>query len=260
MRSILLLALLVLPPSAAQAAQTGAYTVEYTGYSHGFTVVKFSGTLKLTPTTYEAHVSFHTAGLAGMMVHADNDSSVMGSFRGDTAMPSVFEGTGHLHGKPRQTRLVYKDGNPTVELLSPPAEQERSLVPPAQTLHTIDTLSAVALVIRQVANTGKCEGSVATFDGRRLATQSVHTAGDEELPVTDRSVFAGHALRCDFEGTQLAGFMRDESEQDLRKPRYGTAWLATPLPNAPPVPVKVKFDNKILGQVTLYLTSVAGAG
>jgi hypothetical protein len=30
------------------------------------------------------------------------------------------------------------------------------------------------------------------------------------------------------------------------------------VPGAPPVPVKVIFENKILGEVTLYLTSVTG--
>jgi hypothetical protein len=30
------------------------------------------------------------------------------------------------------------------------------------------------------------------------------------------------------------------------------------VPGAPPVPVKVIFENRILGHVTLYLTSVTG--
>ena len=50
--------------------------------------------------------------------------------------------------------------------------------------------------------------------------------------------------------------MNNENEDSLRKPRHGTAWLAAVLPGAPPVPVRVAFDNKLLGQVMLYLTSV----
>lgn len=256
-RLIALLAICM--PSVAGATPAGGYSVEYTGYSHGFTVIKLSATLTLSPDAYRAHVIFHTAGFAGMMVHADNDSHANGRFNGNQALPTLFEGSGHLHGTARYTRITYKDTNPVIEALTPPVEQERTSVAGADTLHTIDTLSAVALLVREVAQGGKCEGSVTTFDGRRLATQTVHTTGQEVLPRTQRSIFAGPALRCDFDGRQLGGFMRDENEDDLRKLRHGTAWVADLLPNEPPVPVRVNFENKLLGQVTLYLTAATPA-
>jgi hypothetical protein len=219
-------------------------------------VLKLSGSVDFSSAGYSAHVTFHTAGMVGMMLRSDNDSQVTGLFEPGHAKPALFQGRGNLRGTERVTRIAYDDGNPVVEIIKPPVEKERTAVPPAQTLHTIDTLSAVALLIRNVADTGKCDGAVTTFDGRRLATQTSHTAGEEDLPQTGRSMFQGKALRCDFEGRQLAGFVTDENEDDLRKPRYGTAWLAPMLPNAPPVPVRVAFENKILGKVILYLTSV----
>ena len=256
-KTVVLVAALV--PAAANGAGLGApvgsYSVEYTGYSHGFTVLKLAGTISLAQDRYAAHVTFHTAGMAAWMARVDNDSQVQGVFQGGQAAPSLFEGTGNLRGTRRATRIAYQDGNPVIQVLSPPVEHERSVVPPAQTQHTIDTLSAVAMLIHAVAQTGACEGSVTTFDGRRLATQTVHTTGQEVLPHTGRSMFQGQALRCDFDGRQLGGFVNDENEDTLRKPRHGTAWLAAVLPGAPPVPVRVVFDNKLLGQVTLYLTS-----
>jgi hypothetical protein len=220
MKRLLLGAALCLPLPAA-ATGTGTLTAEYTGLSHGLTVLKLAGSLTLTPTGYAAHVTFHTAGLIGFVVH-------------------------------------YVDGNPVVHVLSPPVEQERTPIPPAQTKHTIDTLSALALLIRQVGETGTCSGTVTTFDGRRLATQTAHAVGEEDLPKTGPSIFAGKALHCDLEGRQLGGFVRNEDEDSLRKPRHGSAWLAEVVPGAPPVPVKVIFENKILGRVTLYLTAVTG--
>ncbi len=240
---------------AGLASLTGSYRVEYTGYSHGFTVLKLAGSLALLQDGYTAHVTFHTAGMAAWMAHVDNDSQVHGAFQGDQAAPALFEGSGNLRGSKRATRITYQDGNPMIEVLTPPVEHERSAVAPAQTRHTIDTLSAVAMLIHEVARTGACEGTATTFDGRRLSTQTVHTTGQEMLPRTDRSIFQGQALRCDFDGRQLGGFVNDENEDTLRKPRHGTAWLAAVLPGAPPVPVRVAFDNKLLGQVTLYLTS-----
>jgi hypothetical protein len=233
----------------------GTLSAQYTGYSHGLTVLQLAGTLTLTPSSYSARVTFHTAGMAGWVLHSTNDSQAIGFFQGDHVAPILFTGSGRLRGAERLTRIEYKDGNPVVRELMPPVEQERTLVPAADTQHTIDTLSAAALLIHTVGQTGTCDGSVTTFDGRRLAIQTSHTAGHEILPRTGRSSFSGSALRCDFEGHQLAGFVRNEDENDLKKPRHGTAWFADLVPGAPPVPVRVEFYNKLLGQVTLYLTS-----
>ncbi len=254
----LVLATALLPAAARGAglgSPDGSYTVEYTGYSHGFIVLKLAGTIALLQNGYTAHVSFHTAGMAAWMVRVENDSQVHGTFQGSQAVPVLFEGSGNLRGSKRVTRISYQDGNPVIQTLTPPVERERSAVPPEQTRHTIDTLSAVAMLIHDVAQTGACEGGATTFDGRRLSTQTVHTTGQEMLPQTGRSVFHGQALRCDFDGRQLGGFVNDENEDALRKPKHGTAWLAAVLPGAPPVPVRVAFDNKLLGPVTLYLTS-----
>jgi hypothetical protein len=255
---IYLIALALCFPGTALAGETGSLSAEYTGYSHGFTVLKLDASLTLSQTGYAVHISYHTAGMIGMLVHSDNDTESTGTFQGNTALPQVFFGTGHLRGKPRATRIEYVDGNPVVRVISPPVEKERSPIPVAETAHTIDTLSALAVLIRQVGHNGVCDGTVTTFDGRRLSQQTAHRTGDEVLPATDRSMFAGKALRCDFEGRQLGGFVRNEDEDDLRKPRHGTAWMADLVPGAPPVPVKVIFENKVLGQVTLYLTAVTG--
>jgi hypothetical protein len=252
-------AALLLLPLKLHAAETGSFSADYTGYSHGLTVLKLTGSLTLTPGAYAAHVSFHTAGFIGFVVHSDNDSDVRGVFEGNQAVPSLFVGAGNLRGTKRRTRIEYKDGNPVVTLLTPPNERERTAVPIAETQHTIDTLSAAALLVRTVATTGHCDGSATTFDGRRLSILTSHTTGQVTLPKTDRSIFAGEALRCDFEGRQTGGFVTNENEDSLRKPRRGTAWLAPILPGAPPVPVRLIFDNKILGEVTLYLTAIHGA-
>ncbi len=246
------------PAGPARAAAQGTLTAEYTGYSHGLTVMKLAGSLSFSATGYAIRITFRTVGMVNLVVHSDNDSTASGQFRDGTVQPARFDGAGNLRGTERSTHIAYVEGNPVIRALSPPVEQERSPVPPAMTRHTIDTLSALALLIRQVGQTGKCDGSVTTFDGRRLATQTSATGGMEVLPETDRSMFAGRALRCNLQGQQLGGFVRNEDEDDLRKPRDGTAWFADLVPGAPPVPVRVVFDNKVLGKVTLYLTAAGG--
>ena len=93
-----------------------------------------------------------------------------------------------------------------------------------------------------------------TFDGRRLSSLEAHTVGEEVLPKTDRSSFEGPALRCDFEGRQLGGFVHDDDLNVLRRPQHGSAWFASLAPGAPPVPVRITFSTRILGAATMYLT------
>ena len=252
-------ALAVLAVSAnAHAAPTGSFSVDYQGLSHGLLVLRLQGELSLTASSYSGRLAYHTAGMIGWMVRNEDESQVTGTFAGSTALPQRFDSVGNLRGTPRTTRIHYLGGNPVIEVRTPPVEQERTPVPDAETTHTIDTLSAIALLIHQVGDTGRCEGHVRIFDGRRLTALTATTVGTEPLPKIQRSSYAGPALRCDFAGNQLAGFKKDESEAEQRRTKHGSAWLAQAIPGGPLVPVKVIFENKLLGQVTLYAGSITG--
>ncbi len=252
------------PTGVITGLTTGGWTVDYDGFAHGILALKLHATLNLAPTTYEGALSFHTAGMIGWMVHSTDDSHVQGRFvkaapddqGADRAEPSSFVSVGNLRGTDRVTRMTYQNGMPVIGTLTPNVLLERKPVPPTAWPHTIDNLSALAMLVRQVADTGRCDGSATLFDGRRLTTLAARTAGTEALAHTGRSLFAGQALRCDFDGNQVYGFKNDESEAEQRRTKHGNAWLATVLPNEPPVPVKVIFTNKALGEVTLYLTAV----
>ena len=255
------------PTGVTTGIVTGGWSVEYNGFSHGLLVLKMRASLTLAPTSYDGALSFHTAGMIGWMVHDTDDSTVQGRFvpaeAGDTAadkaLPQRFVSIGNLRGTDRVTRMSYRNGMPILDTVTPDPKLERQPVPPAATPNTLDNLSALAMLVRQVADTGRCDGGATLFDGRRLTTISGRTAGTQALAKTDRSIFAGDALRCDFDGTQLYGFKNDESEAEQRRTKHGNAWLASVLPHQPPVPVRVVFTNKALGEVTLYLTAVRPA-
>ncbi len=252
-----------LPTGVTQGVTTGSWSVQYDGFSHGLLVLKMRASLHFTPTGYEGALSFHTAGMIGWMVRSTDDSQVSGAFvhaqgaapDANTAAPASFVSIGMLRGVERITRMTYRDGSPVIGTLTPDVTLERIPVAPSATVHTIDTLSAIAMLVRQVGDTGRCDGATMIFDGRRLTALAARTTGAEALAHSDRSIFSGQTLRCDFDGNQLAGFKKDENEAAQRRTRHGIAWLASVLPGAPPMPVRVIFDNKILGQVTLYLTT-----
>jgi hypothetical protein len=248
----------------ASAASTGTLSATYDGYAHGVVALRLTASYEFTPGAYSGRLEFHTAGMLGWMVHTESDSQVEGRFTngsgpGISVAPMRFDSTGVQHGVNRLTRITYQNGMPTVTAIAPPVEQERTPVSAGQTAHTIDTLSAIALLMRQVGQTGKCDGTAQTFDGRRLTSLVAHTVGQEKLPAQRKFNFDGETLRCDFVGTQLAGFVKNQDEDKLRRPKHGSAWLAPLVPGAPPMPVKVVFEHQALGLVTLYLTSVSGS-
>ena len=257
-RPLLALSLVLAGTAHAAASDTGAFNVEYDGYAHGLIALKMSASLNLTPNAYSGRLAYHTAGMIGWMVRNESDSTVAGQFKDGQAAPLRFDSTGNLRGTNRVTHIVYRDGNPVITQITPPPGLERTLVAPADTLHTVDTLSAIAMLVRRVGATGKCDGTAMAFDGHRLTALKAITAGDEILPPSPKTHFSGKTLRCDFEGNQLAGFIKGQDEAKLRTTRHGSAWLAPLIQGAPPVPVRVTFENPILGLVTLYLTNATG--
>ena len=243
----------------APAAPIPTLRAEYTGYAHGLTVLKLHASIALGPRSYGLSLGYHTAGLIGMVANSSVESSVQGYFAADgTAQPLRFSSAGTMNGTPRRTVLTYKAGSPEIDALEPPPDSERDPVPAGDEAHTIDTLSAIAALLHQVATTGRCDGTVRTFDGQRLGEIRATTVGDDTLPHSDRSPFSGHTLRCDFVGRQLGGFKRSEDQAAIRKPHSGTAWLAALQPGQPMVPVKVIFDHRVLGQTTMYIATAAG--
>lgn len=252
-KPVLAAAALFVIPAAAQAPPTH---LTYSAYAHGFNVIDLNATLSVSPSRYRIEIDYSLVGAVGTVLHGDGKTTVTGRFEGLRAEPDELFSAGHFRGDPRVTQISWRGGDPVTLQLVPGAEAERDPVPVAMRAKTIDTLSAMVALIHQVDQTGRCDGSERTFDGRRLSQVAAHTAGETTVEETSRSVFHGQALRCDFEGRQLAGFRRDANQEELHRPQEGAAWFARLTPGGPPVPVRVEFTTPQFGQATMYLTGV----
>jgi hypothetical protein len=237
----------------ATGRDAGAVDLYYEAYAAGLNVVDLDAQFDVTPARYQVRVHYRTAGAFRLMVRSEQDTLALGRFEAGRPVPQRFDSRGILNGKLRLTLIDYTDGQPTIRQLEPPNSAERESVPPERQRGTVDSLSAMAALLNLVRSTGRCDGGLTLFDGRRLAALEARTAGTQLLPPTGRSSFRGEALRCDFTGRQIGGFVVDADRADLMRPHMGAAWFAEV--GGEIVPVRMTFRTKWFGDATMYLTT-----
>jgi hypothetical protein len=238
---------------AVSASPALAVQAHYEAYAAGLNVIDMDADFDVQPAQYRVKLDFRTVGGLRLFLSSHIASQVQGRFVGDHPAPQQFYSSGVLRGSNRVTQIDYIGGQPTIRQLQPPNETEREPVPPERQRDTVDTLSAMAELVHQINMTGRCEGRVTTFDGRRLSVLEARTQGEQMLEPTGRSSFSGMTLRCEFVGRQLAGFMLDEDRAELSKPQVGTAWFASVVPGGPKIPVRIAFHTRWFGEATMYI-------
>ena len=251
LRHVLLAGAVASGPACAQPASV---RLAYAAYFAGVNVADMQASFALSPQTYRIQLSFALTGALGALFHAQGISTADGRFQGDVAEPRELFSTGQFRGETRVTQIDWRAGQPTVTQMLPPLEPERDRVPAAEQLHTIDPLSAMAVLLHRLWTTGGCEADARTYDGRWLSEIAARTVGEETLDPTSRSSFHGTALRCDIEGHQLAGFVHDTDEASLHKPHRASVWFARTTPGGPLLPVRIALENRGFGAATMYLT------
>jgi opacity protein-like surface antigen len=251
---------LVLLATTSAPAQVTQVHLTYDTYAAGLQVMQMHAFFGLGPWNYQVNLDYHTTGLVGLLYGGRQVNTVRGIWQDNQASPAEFYGEGVWRGHPRRTLIDYDHGLPEVRELQPPQDSEREQIPQELRLHTMDTLSALAQLIRQVADAHNCDTEVHTYDGRRVLELTARTHGTETLAPTGRSIFSGPTLRCDFEGRELAGFLIGENDKEHRQPLHGSAWLAPMMPETPSLPVRIAFETRWFGMATMYLTRATPGG
>ena len=252
-RTLLALSLLVAAPAAAQPLRA-----TYEVYAAGMTVLQVEAEIEVTPTGYRLATALRTRGVVATFVPGEQATRVNGAWDGLRARPSAYRSEGVWRGTARRTVLGWEGTDPRALELLPADSNEHEPVPPEQQRGTMDSLSALAVLSRAVQQTGRCEGEVAVFDGRRRATYTATTGGQDRV-VPWRGAWHGEALRCGFEGRVIAGFRRDVPRERAAAPQIGTVWIASPYAGAPPIPVRVEMVNRWVGTATAVLLRVEPA-
>jgi hypothetical protein len=250
------IAALAMPSLAPAQVLPPTLELTYTTYAAGFTTLRLIVDFSLTPKGYRVSLAYRTVGAVGFFLPGHDDASAEGSWSGNAAHPEEFESDGMWRGQPYDVVMDYPDGAPEVERLYPAQTRTREAVPAALREGTIDTASAMALLLHRMVEGGSCDLSERVFDGRRLMVLAAQPAGTEALGPTVRSFFHGPAIRCDITGRLLAGFLRTDDAAERQRVRHGAVWFAHPIPGLPLLPVRIAFDNRWFGAATMYLTDV----
>ena len=249
--SILLFLIVSIAPRDAAATQ-----LTFNLYALGFPVAESSMIVDLAPSGYHMGLRYHTIGLARVFDGDKLDQSSNGTFEHEQLVPLEFRSFVRLHSQDRVVVLDYRNGNPIVASISPANDAERETVPMARREHTFDPLSAMMDMLHLAAQTGHCDLSHYTYDGRRLELFEARTVGEEDVAPTSRSIFSGRGLRCDYSSQTVAGFRLGDGRDEDARPRKGTVWLAQVVPGGPRLPVRGLVDVRFLGAATMYLTAV----
>lgn len=262
MRAIRSLVLVGLPGLAllvsAGAASARAATLEltYRAYAAGFATLDFTVDLDLAPDGYRITLAYRTVGAAGFLFPGHATVTAHGIWAHDGAAPQSFASKAQWRDRSYDVLIAYPDGMPLVERLVPSEAKRREPVPIAARRNTIDTASAIALLLERMAKDGQCRLAARVFDGRRLMELRARPAGTTDLGVTLRSFFHGPAERCDVTGKILAGFFYSDGPAERRRLSHGVAWFARPAAGYPVLPVRIAFSARWFGTSLVYLTAV----
>jgi len=257
-----LLLLAVLPTAGAEPAAPAppvALRLTYVTYAGGFTTVRLSATLGLEAEGYRLAIDYRTVGTVGFLFPGHDMAAAQGTWQAGGAAPASFQSAGDWGGRPFGVLMDYADGAPEIRRLEPRQAAVRESVPAALRQHTIDTVSAMALLFERMANGEGCRLAARVFDGRRLMRLTSEAGGTEELAATIRSFFHGPAEKCDVTGQVLAGFLRSEGPAERERMHRGAVWFAHPIPGLPLLPVRMEFTTKWFGTATMYLTDIRAA-
>ena len=243
---------------AAAPARAQPMKASYVVRAAGLTVMDIEASFDLSDSSggYVLEIRTHMRGVASLFRSGTMTTRATGNWADGRPQPRRYVAQGVWGGEQRSTVVDYLDGQPVLRQLLPPLDtDEREPVPAAAQRGTMDSLTAVATLLRPVRDSGRCEAQAAVFDGRRRSELSARTLGWEMLSGN----WPGRALHCHFSGRLTHGFKLDDGPAERQRLQEGDAWLAQVHPGGPFLPVRLEIPNRWFGQTTVSLVRVSEA-
>jgi hypothetical protein len=255
-------------PAVGPAGKSLALTYEvYAGGLHAFT---FNVDLTLDPADYRIAAGGETRGLIGVLydwkvrMTAEGAEAARSRDAADTngLQPQRYVTVNAGRREPRTMRLEFAPAG-AYSVTRDPADSQDMVddddeLPSQLPKDILDPLSAALAATRSLAESGRCDQTVAIFDGKRRFDLTFLDAGAGDLPKSRLSAYAGPAIRCGMTMKRISGFStkrRYAGRWDEEKVEPPMLWIARVRQDLPPVPVR--FTGAIaLGSIVVHLAKI----
>ncbi|TQS71549.1 DUF3108 domain-containing protein [Rhodobacteraceae bacterium] len=162
---------------------------------------------KIQGQGYGAKGVLMTTGIVGAVRKLRYDASVNGYTSGDSFTPTRYEETANTPDRNRKSTMVYQRGTPVSVSQTPPRKPRATDLDPARQGGTVDPLTALYSVLRNVDRAEACNRAVEMFDGSR---RTKVTLGAPQS--------SGNQVVCAGEYRRIGGFSDREMAEKTRFP------------------------------------------
>lgn len=206
MRAFLLSCLLSLTmglPSHADQQDAAVFDISIRGVSAA--TLSVSGAVK--GKSYVASGVLKSSGILGMLKRIRYDASVSGMLSNGRFTPARYVEKADTGKRKSAAVMAYRRGVPQVKSYTPPRPPAQGDIDPVTQGGTVDPLTTLYAVLRDVPTAEACKLRVFLFDGRRRS-QVVLSAPKAE----------GESITCRGEYRRLEGFSAEDMAEKSRFP------------------------------------------
>jgi len=207
------LALAFLPGLPVRADQTDAAIFDVSIRGVRAATLSLSGAEE--GRAYAVSGVLKSSGVLGFFRRIRYDAGVAGTLSGNRFTPSRYTETADTGRRRSAAVMSYRAGVPQIKSYDPPRPPRVEEINPATQGGTVDPLTALFAVMRDVSPAQACNLTLVMFDGRR---RSQITLGKAER--------SGGAIACAGEYRRLKGFSAEDMAEKTRFPfrlTYGDA-------------------------------------
>ena len=212
---------------------------------------------------YKTQVQAHTHGFWYRALPWDGTLQAEGRIKKDRFEPITYQNRDVWKNKPKETKLVFANGDVKPEFNPPNKDKNREQVTTEQRRGALDPITALLQMLAHVAINDSCDVTVPIFDGKRRFDLTGSNSGVDNIDEDDYNVYKGPARVCDADFKMIAGEWKD----DRKKARFwqkndkGDAgrdpfqiWLAKLEPTMPEMPVRLE-SSSVFGNIVIHLSS-----
>ncbi len=187
------LAVMLAATASAAPGRAEPMRADYVVSQAGLPVMDIRITFDQGMQRYRLTSVARSRGIGRLFLPREQIAEAEGGLAGREVLPLRYRSEGEWRGTARRTVMEFLGRVPRLAVLEPPDEPDRIPLRPEETHGTVDILSALVLLSRNTAQTGRCDLAGAVFDGRRRLEWTSRTLGRAAAPLPG---VEGSALRC----------------------------------------------------------------